>query len=247
MSTGNLPEFFYVQFKDNKCVNVNNVTYSMGDNNLLYLDIINNLSTENIKDVLPDNINSDDVRNITWYLNNANQTCISLIDGGAILFEPNAENYNKYCKPYADIWREIKDKIEQEQEEIEKEYNKFENRQKRALTQLNQDFEDVKNHAHIFSSLGFKSDADSTANENITGLLLTIGDSTIQFCDYYNEFHTLNKSQLTTLQNEIIQNAQNLYNQKWQYRTAIENATDNSSLDEAVSQINFTYMDFSNS
>lgn len=74
--------------------------------------------------------------------------------------------------------------------------------------------------------------------------MLTIGDNTIQFCDYYNEFHTLNKSQLTTLQNEIIQNAQNLYNQKWQYRTAIENATDNSSLDEAVSQINFTYMDF---
>ena len=126
-----------------------------------------------------------------------------------------------------------------------KEYNKFENRQKRALTQLNQDFEDVKERAYIKSSLGFTSDADSTANENITGLLLTIGDNTIQFCDYYNEFHELNKSQLTTLQNEIIQNAQNLYTQKWQYRTAIENAADNSSLDEAVSQINFTYADFS--
>lgn len=140
--------------------------------------------------------------------------------------------------------QKVKDRKDQEQEEQEKEYNKFENRQKRALTQLNQDFEDVKNRAHIFSSLGFESDADSTANENITGLLLTIGDSTIQFCDYYNEFHTLNKSQLTTLQNEIIQNAQSLYAQKWQFRTAIENATDNSTLDQAVSQINFTYMSF---
>lgn len=147
-------------------------------------------------------------------------------------------------KPFADQWQAEKDRIEHEQEEAEKEFNKFENRQKRALTQLNDDFEDVKNRAHIFSSLGFESDADSIANENITGLLLTIGDGTIQFCDYYNEFHTLNKTQLTTLQNEIIQNAQNLYAQKWQYRTAIENATDNSTLDQAVSQINFTYMSF---
>ena len=152
--------------------------------------------------------------------------------------------WEEVIKPFTDQWQAEKDRIEQEQEEAEKEYNKFENRQKRALTQLNQDFEDVKNRAHIFSSLGFESDADSTANENITGLLLTIGDNTIQFCDYYNEFHTLNKSQLTTLQNEIIQNAQNLYTQKWQYRTAIENATDNSTLDQAVSQINFTYMNF---
>ena len=152
--------------------------------------------------------------------------------------------WEEVIKPFTDQWQAEKDRIEQEQEEAEKEYNKFENRQKRALTQLNQDFEDVKNRAHIFSSLGFESDADSTANENITGLLLTIGDNTIQFCDYYNEFHTLNKSQLTTLQNEIIQNAQSLYAQKWQFRTAIENATDNSTLDQAVSQINFTYMSF---
>ena len=152
--------------------------------------------------------------------------------------------WEEVIKPFTDQLQAEKDRIEHEQEEAEKEYNKFENRQKRALTQLNQNFEDAKNRAHIFSSLGFESDADSTANENITGLLLTIGDSTIQFCDYYNEFHTLNKSQLTTLQNEIIQNAQNLYTQKWQYRTAIENATDNSTLDQAVSQINFTYMNF---
>lgn len=154
------------------------------------------------------------------------------------------EDWETCVKPFVDQWQAEKDRLEQEQEEQEKEYNKFENRQKRALTQLNQDFEDVKNRAHIFSSLGFESDADSIANENITGLLLTIGDSTIQFCDYYNEFHTLNKSQLTTLQNEIIQNAQSLYAQKWQFRTAIENATDNSTLDQAVSQINFTYIIF---
>lgn len=243
----NLPEFFYVQFKDNKCVDINYMRYSFNDEKSLYQDLLNNLSIDTIKNNLPDNIKNSEIYGITWFLNDNRQTGFNTVNDGFYLFEPTEENYNKYCKPYADIWQEIKDKIEQEQEEAEKEYNKFENRQKRALTQLNQDFEDIKERAYIKSSLGFTSDADSTANENITGLLLTIGDNTIQFCDYYNEFHTLNKSQLTTLQNEIIQNAQNLYTQKWQYRTAIENATDNSSLDEAVSQINFTYMDFSNS
>lgn len=244
MSIENLPDMFYVQFNDNKCIAVNNQYYMQNDGNQLYTDIIANLTSQIIHDNLPININADDITHISWIINNPAETYIGLKDGSVIKFEATEENYNKYCKPYADIWQEIKDKIEQEQEEAEKEYNKFENRQKRALTQLNQDFEDVKERAYIKSSLGFTSDADSTANENITGLLLTIGDNTVQYCDYYNEFHELNKSQLTTLQNEIIQNAQNLYTQKWQYRTAIENATDNSTLDEAVSQINFTYMNF---
>ena len=98
--------------------------------------------------------------------------------------------------------------------------------------------------AHVKSSLGFTVDANSTANENINGLLITIGDGTVQFCDYYNQFHELNKSQLETLQSEIIQNGQSLYAQKWQYRTAIENCADNDQLDAAVAEINFTYMDF---
>lgn len=247
MSIENLPNNFYVQFYDNKCIAKDNQYYMQNDGNPLYRDIVANLTPQTIKNNLPADINADDILHISWIIDNPAETYFNLKNDGIKTFIANEENYNKFIKPYVDIWQEIKDKIEQEQEEQEKEYNKFENRQKRALTQLNQDFEDVKERAYIKSSLGFTSDADSTANENITGLLLTIGDNTIQFCDYYNEFHTLNKSQLTTLQNEIIQNAQNLYTQKWQYRTAIENATDNSTLDEAVSQINFTYMDFSNS
>ena len=205
--------------------------------------IFNFIKPEKIKD-----INTEKIEIIYWKWGGENKIAYyeDKLYGEKYREVPLTDaNWQEVVKPFADQWQAEKDCIEHEQEEAEKEYNKFENRQKRALTQLNQDFEDAKNRAHIFSSLGFESDADSTANENITGLLLTIGDSTIQFCDYYNEFHTLNKSQLTTLQNEIIQNAQNLYTQKWQYRTAIENATDNSSLDEAVSQINFTYADFS--
>lgn len=244
MSIENLPDYAFIQFMDVKCIGFENIIFykTPYQNDFGDLDFDINL----IKNTLPDDIKNSAMFSISWQKQNANDTGFNLAgaNGGFYRFEPNQENYNKWIKPYVDIWQQVKNRKDQEQEEIEKEYNKFENRQKRALTQLNQNFEDVKERAYIKSSLGFTSDADSVANENITGLLLTIGDNTIQFCDYYNEFHTLNKSQLTTLQNEIIQNAQNLYTQKWQYRTAIENATDNSSLDEAVSQINFTYMSF---
>lgn len=153
--------------------------------------------------------------------------------------EPTEENFNKWVKPFVEQWQ-----AEYDKDHADEIY--FPNRQARALIQLNADFETVKKRAHIMSSLGFEADANSTANENITGLLLTLADdATCQFCDYYNQFHELNKTQLSTLQNEIIQNAQNLYNQKWGYRTAIENCVDNDGLDAVIETIEFTYSDFS--
>lgn len=139
---------------------------------------------------------------------------------------------------------ETRHKEEQEKERQESGYYKFENCQTRALTQLNEDFEDIKEQAHIKSSLGFDVDANQTANENVNGLLITIGEGTCQFCDYNNQFHELNKSQLETLQLEIIANAQSLCAQKWQYRTAIEQCQDNDELDRVIASIEFTYRDF---
>lgn len=159
--------------------------------------------------------------------------------------EPTEENYNLYAKPFVDQWQAEKDRIEQEEAKAEAEYNNFENRQARALAQLNQDFEIAAQKAHIKSSLGFEADANSTANENVNGLLVTIGSGTVDFCDYYNQFHELNKTQLETLQSEIVQNGQSLYTQKWQYRTTIENCTSNEQLDDVVETIEFTYMEFS--
>lgn len=159
--------------------------------------------------------------------------------------EKTDENWAKWIQPFIALWQTEKDQIEQEQAEAEAEQNKFENRQARALEQLNQDFQIAADRAHVVSSLGFTVDANSTANENVNGLLITIGAGTVQFCDYYNGFHELNKAQLETLQSEIIQNGQNLYAQKWQYRTAIEDCVDNEGLDAVVATIEFTYMDFS--
>lgn len=202
------------------------------------------LSIDTIKDALPENVNPNEVSYVNWFLNYENQTGFYMSDGATILFDNTEENYNKWVKPYVDIWQAEKDRQEQEQAEAEAEWNKFENRQARALTQLNEGFETTKQIAHIKSSLGFTIDANQTANENITGLLVTIGDGTTQFCDYNNVFHEVDKADLETMQTEIIQNAQYLYQQKWSYRTQIEECTDGDGLDEILAQIEFKYKDF---
>lgn len=93
------------------------------------------------------------------------------------------------------------------------------------LEELNRAHEQAEADAHVLSSLGFTVDADDRANRDVDGLLKTLKDGeTVSFCDFNNDFHELNRAQCETLQIEIIQNAQALYAQKWQYRTQVEAA-----------------------
>lgn len=227
--------------KNEVCIYLDGQSMSV-DGEYLY---VNGVSLDLIIDKLPSDVNFDDVKTLGWSSNMGlpQKGFIILADGSPFVF--GEDKYNDYIQPYVDIWQAQKDEQQQEQEKAEAEWNKFENRQARALTQLNQDFATAAERAHVKSSLGFTADANSTANENVNGLLITIGEGTVQFCDYYNQFHELNKAQLETLQSEIIQNGQNLYAQKWQYRQAIESCGDNDQLDSVVSSIQFTYLDFS--
>lgn len=94
------------------------------------------------------------------------------------------------------------------------------------LAELTSKFEDASFTAHCLSSIGFVIDANPTSNRDITGVLVVMDDeSTTQFCDYYNEFHTVTKAEMQTIQREIILNGQYLYQQKWTYRDAINSAT----------------------
>ena len=107
----------------------------------------------------------------------------------------------------------------------------------RMLNELNTAHEKAESEAYVVSSLGFTIDADNRANRDIDGILKTIGNGTVMFCDYENEFHELNRAQCETLQVEIIQNAQALYAQKWAYRAQVEGAE---SVDE-LNAIEFTF------
>lgn len=90
----------------------------------------------------------------------------------------------------------------------------------------------------IKSSLGFTIDADDVANRNLNGLLRMMTDeSTVEFCDFDNNFHTLTKENVNTMLDEITLNAQNLYSQKWVIRTAIESA-------ETVEELSFVTIHF---
>lgn len=202
------------------------------------------VSLKLIQSQLPENIKDKVINFIVWDTTNPSQTAFNLSNGSAILFESTQENFNNYVKPFVDLWQAEKDRITQQTQEAQAEYNKFENRQARALNQLSDLFEQAKLNARVRTSLGFEIDANQTANENITGLLVTIGDGTTQFCDYNNVFHEVNKTDLETMQTEIIQNAQYLYQQKWSYRTQIEECADGESLDKILAQIEFRYKDF---
>lgn len=111
------------------------------------------------------------------------------------------------------------------------------------LAELSSKFEDASLTAHCLSSLGFDIDANPTSNRDITGVIVVMDDeSTTQFCDYYNEFHTVTKAEMQTIQREIILNGQHLYTQKWAYRDAINQATTISEI-EAIT-IAFRNRDF---
>ena len=113
------------------------------------------------------------------------------------------------------------------------------------LAKLNSIFEEVRQTAWVMSSLGFKADANETANTNVDGLIKSMtakNEATTLFCDYDNAYHPVTLENLQTLQLEIIQNGQALYAQKWAMRNAINAATKAEEI-EAVN-ILFTMMDF---
>ena len=113
------------------------------------------------------------------------------------------------------------------------------------LDALNAAFAAVEGDAWVQSSLGFKADANTTANTNIDGLIKSMtatGSETTLFCDYDNAFRAATLDNLKTLQLEVIQNGQSLYAQKWAFREAINAAQNKEELDAVV--IAFTMMDF---
>lgn len=112
------------------------------------------------------------------------------------------------------------------------------------LTSLCHNFDNrlVNNDMFIISSLGFKVNADLRSQNNIKGLIAVNAD-TVNFVDYNNEIHKLKTSDLNTLLVECSKNGENLYMQKWTYKTQIENAQTIEELNAI--DFNFVMLDFS--
>lgn len=108
------------------------------------------------------------------------------------------------------------------------------------LAELNAAFTAASETAHCLSSAGFEINADETANQNISSLIISMeatGTETVRFCAYDNSFHEVTLAQLKTLQLEIIANAQAIRQMKWVLREQIKVAE----TVEALDAINITF------
>ncbi len=93
------------------------------------------------------------------------------------------------------------------------------------LTAITSKFDNqlANNEMIVESSLGLSINADLRSQNNIRGLI-SVGLEPVDFVDSENVSHSLSIEQLNTLLNECALNGQNLYLQKWSYKSQIEQA-----------------------
>ena len=112
------------------------------------------------------------------------------------------------------------------------------------LTAITSKFDNqlVNNEMIVESSLGLSINADLRSQNNIRGLI-SVGLEPVDFVDSENVSHSLSIEQLNTLLNECALNGQNLYLQKWAYKSQIEQAQTVEELNKIV--FKFEMKDFS--
>ena len=112
------------------------------------------------------------------------------------------------------------------------------------LTSITSKFDNqlVNTDMIIKSSLGFSINADLRSQNNLRGLI-AVGVEPVNFVTADNSVKSLSIEQLNTLIEECSLNGQNLYQQKWNYREQIENATTVEKINSI--EFNFEMKDFS--
>ena len=153
---------------------------------------------------------------------------------GAIEYEDVAkrleltkENYAGHVQPYVTLWQTEKAKREAEKAKKEAEYNRLENVKARKLAELNRAMEEAKvsSSVSILSSTGYTVNANTTAKQNVDGLITAMtatGREVVGFMTYDNQLINMTLEQLKTIQLELISYGNNLYARKWSLRGQIE-------------------------
>lgn len=112
------------------------------------------------------------------------------------------------------------------------------------LSNITSKFENqlVNSDMIIKSSLGFEINADLRSQNNIRGLI-AVNVEPVNFITADDTLKSLSIENLKTLLNECALNGQNLYLQKWDYKSQIENSQTKEELDSI--EFNFVMKDFS--
>ena len=148
-------------------------------------------------------------------------------------------DYETDVAPYVALWEAEKARLDAEAAEKKAEYNRLENVVARKLDELNAKLEETKTSsaAHISSSTGYVVNANTTAKQNIDGLITAMTAqnlSTVNFMTFDNTLAELTLEQLKTLQLELISYGNNLYAKKWSLRAQIEACTTKEEVDAIV-------------
>lgn len=148
-------------------------------------------------------------------------------------------DYETDVAPYVALWEAEKARLDAEAAAKKAEYNRLENVVARKLDELNAKLEETKasSAAHITSSTGYVVNANTTAKQNIDGLITAMTAqnlSTVNFMTFDNTLAELTLEQLKTLQLELISYGNNLYAKKWSLRAQIEACTTKEEVDAIV-------------
>lgn len=150
-----------------------------------------------------------------------------------------AADYDRAVAPYVQFWTTEKARREAEKAEQEAEYNRIENVKARKLAELNRAMEEAKisSSVSIQSSVGYTVNANTTAKQNVDGLITAMtatGRDTVSFMTFDNKLVELTLEQLKTIQLELISYGNNLYARKWALRSQIEACTTKEEVDAIV-------------
>lgn len=209
--------------------------------------------TDLIKDVVPENVKAEELSSITWDKSADKQTFFNMNNGAIIFFDSTEENYNKWVKPYVDLWQAEKDRLEQEQIQAQQEYAKFENRKERALDSIVNDYHSALEKGFVRTSLGFDADIspDSVATLSATNLslnrnILAEEPPKTVFRDFYGLKRELDKVQVELLICQINAAQNHIRELKYAFKTKVKETHDNDSLNTALDTCVYSTLDFSN-
>ena len=136
-------------------------------------------------------------------------------------------DYEADVAPYVALYQAEKARLDAEAAAKKAEYNRLENVKARKLAELNRAMEEVKvsSSVSILSSTGYTVNANTTAKQNVDGLITamtSIGTDSVNFMTFDNTLVQLTLDQLKTIQLELISYGNNLYARKWALRSQIE-------------------------
>ena len=193
------------------------------------------------------NIGDGELGTIEWNKNEPTLTRINFATGYSYMYEATEENYNKYIKPYVDIWQQVKDKKDQEQQQAQENYQKFSSRQLRAYDLVKTNYQSALDNAPVITSLGYSADISTDSVATLMGTKLNFENNTydtVNFVDYYDIDREIDSVKLDIIISEINLTQNHLRNQKRDYIAQIKNTYDNDSLNAILPTLKFTTLDF---